>query len=437
MLTPVAEAASADRPPVVAVFDIDMRSKRFKKKFARQLTDQFRVKLAETKKMIIVDRSEQERELKQLLNESRKASYKACVDEACQIPLGKQLAANQLLRTRASRFGKTFVLSSELIDVATGGSSGAATVKTDGTEGGMLAAVELLAGKLTGTGPLEGGAGETVLVGSAGFEGLSTSGGEAGGKDGIVRFVSKPAGMKVWVNGRQLSGQTPLEDFLKLGKAKVKVGGSKQYKDYSSRLTLKKNMNVTVKLEPIVGDIVVVVRDSKGGLVRGMPVHLDGKKVAKAPVRLSRVLVGQHTIRTETPYGAEATNNVQVKDGADARVELVVLDKADHEKKIADAKKRKEEQERAERCRKAKDRVRSYWKQHDKMERKGPKYYCFRTALDDCRRAEANGGRVNCSGAQRQYDKCRNNTYKRWQKSLESKRKAVEDIKKKNKDCRF
>jgi len=429
------QAMAQDALPVVAVFDIQSQSKRFKARFVRKLTDQFRVKLAETKKLIIVDRGEQERELKALLVEQQKASYKACIDEACQIPLGKMLAANQLLRTRISRFGKTYVLSSEILDVATGGSSNAATVKVDGTEDGMLAAVEILAGKLTGTGPLEGGSGETVMVGAAGFEGLTASGGEAGGKDGIVRFTSAPSGLKVWIDGRQLSGVTPLEDFVKLGRRTVRVGGSNRYVDYNGKQKLRRNMHISVRLEPIVTDLVVVVRDSKGALVRNVPIELDGRVVAKAPARLSRVLVGAHTLRTQTSYGATTEQRIELKKGAEARVKLAVSDLTDHNAKLEAARLRAEAVARDKRCRQVKKSINSLRKSIKRTKKR--EMYCSRMQLDDCHRAFANGARVNCSGAERSYSKCTQQFSKRKRGDLRRSEDSISKLYAKNRDCKF
>lgn len=428
-------AVAQDDLPIVAVFDIQSQSKKFKKRFVRKLTAQLRVKLAETKKLIIVDRGEQERELKLLLIEQQKASYKACVDEACQIPLGKMLAANQLLRTRISRFGKTYVLSSELIDIGTGGSADGATVKTDGTEDGMLAAVEFLARKLTGTGPLEGGSGETVILGAAGFEGLSTSGGEAGGKDGIVRFTSAPSGLKVWIDGRQLSGVTPLEDFVKLGKRKVRVGGSERYVDYEGKQKLRKNMNISVRLEPIVTDVVVVVRDSKDALVRNVPIELDGRVVARAPARLSRVLVGTHTLRTTTTYGTSTEQRIELKKGKEARIKLVVLDLTDHNKKLEAVRKRAEAVARDQRCAKAQKRLKSLRKSVKNTKKR--EMYCSRMQLDDCHRAYANGGRVNCTGVERRYNKCANQFSKRKRDDLRKSEDKISKLYSDNRDCRL
>lgn len=142
-------ARADDHPPVIAVFEIEDATKR-PKKLPAALTDYFRVKLAETRVVKVVDKGDQEQQLKKLIKAERKSSYKTCVDESCQIPLGKELAADKILRAKITRFGRSFVLAAELIDLASGASAGAASDKNDGTEEGLMASVENIAKQLTG-----------------------------------------------------------------------------------------------------------------------------------------------------------------------------------------------------------------------------------------------------------------------------------------------
>lgn len=144
-----AERARADdRPPVIAVFEIIDSTSR-PKRLPAGLTDYLRVKLAETRLVKVVDKGDQESQLKKLIKAERKSSYKACVDESCQIPLGKELAADKILRGKITRFGKAFVLAVEMVDLATGASAGAASDKNDGTEEGLMGSVEKVAALLT------------------------------------------------------------------------------------------------------------------------------------------------------------------------------------------------------------------------------------------------------------------------------------------------
>jgi TolB-like protein len=136
--------ADTGHPPVVAVFELEDATNRPRRLIAG-LTDYLRVKLAESRAVKVVDKGDQETQLKKLIRSEKKKSYKACVDQSCQIPLGKELAADKILRGKLTRFGKSYVVAVEMIDLATGASAGAASEKSDGTEEALMASVERVA----------------------------------------------------------------------------------------------------------------------------------------------------------------------------------------------------------------------------------------------------------------------------------------------------
>lgn len=416
---------AAEEPPVVAVFDIQSKVSRIKRASLSDLTDQLRVRLAQTKRMIIIDKSEQERELKRLINEQRKASYKRCIDESCQIPLGKELAASKILKTKLMRFGKIYVLSSEIIDLKTGGSDGAAAVETRGTSDALLDAINVIAGKLTGTGKLEGGAGQTVRLGTVDGARVRTVGGTAGAQDGIVKFTSKPAGLSVWVGSRKLSGTTPLEDFLPLGKRKIRMSGHPSYKNYQGRVRLNAGMNVAIALEPITSEVVIVVRDDTGKLLKDTPIKLDGVAVAKAPVRLADVLIGPHEIEIESPHGAPEIQKIDVRRGKTTRLELKIASPATLQKreakrqaraKQAAAAKRAAEKKRQQRkrCAKLPQQYRENRRGLEKLLSKAesPSVCDYeRRSLDDCKRNCRQSRSLDCGRC----DRVQRNTLRRCQ----------------------
>jgi hypothetical protein len=140
--------AETPRAPVVAVFEIEDATKR-PKRLVVSLTDYLRVKLAEGRAVKVVDKGDQEAQLKKLIRSEKKNSYKSCMDQSCQVPLGKELAADKILRGKLTRFGKSYVIAVEMIDLASGASAGAASEKSDGTEEQLMASVEKLAQTIT------------------------------------------------------------------------------------------------------------------------------------------------------------------------------------------------------------------------------------------------------------------------------------------------
>lgn len=135
--------------PVVAVFELEdatkLRRRRSRRRLITSLTDYLRVKLAEGGRVKVVDESTQRAELRKLVRRQKKRSYRACVDASCQVPLGKALAADKILRSKLTRFGDRHVISVEIIDLATEASAGAATAKSDGSPEGMMGAIEAVA----------------------------------------------------------------------------------------------------------------------------------------------------------------------------------------------------------------------------------------------------------------------------------------------------
>ncbi len=94
--------ASADRP-IVAVFPIQDSAGRLDDSAVTQLTDYFATKIAETQMFVVVPRSD----LEAALRNQKRESFKLCVDESCQIEIGKELAAQFLENESAARDSST------------------------------------------------------------------------------------------------------------------------------------------------------------------------------------------------------------------------------------------------------------------------------------------------------------------------------------------
>jgi hypothetical protein len=256
------------------------------------------------------------------VQQQKMSSCESQVDESSQIPLGEELAANVILLTKINRLGATVIVSSELIDVTTGRTSGAATVKTDGSADALTAALEEIAARLTGGSAVGGGQGQTVIMGSGLAATIRAIGGESGGTDGVIKVSSEPPGARIWIDGRQLAQVTPCDDFVKLGRAKVKVGGLASYKDFETTLELRRGTSMFARLEPITGEAIVVARNEDKSLAMGVDLYVDGKKIAKAPVRLEGVLTGDHVLYLADGKGRGVLRKVRVEANKVTNVEL-------------------------------------------------------------------------------------------------------------------
>lgn len=293
------------------------------------LTDFLRTQIARRGNFVVIDKSRQAAALKQLVAEERKESYKQCYDKSCQIPLGKALSADTVLRVKITRIGSTYHLSAEMVDLAKEavdpGKAASVEVPVDpkaGREDRLLNGVRAIARQIAGQVP--GGGGETVTLGIVGEFGLAAEGGKGGAAvgDGIVRFESDPAGAKVSVDERVLPKVTPVDEFLQLGRRKVKVLGPEGYADFSETVELRAGQTVRVTLRPLTASVLIRPRDSKGNLLTDVGVYLDGEEVARAPVRIQGVRTGGRKFRFVKTGMRTVEKVVKVRKGKTTEVDV-------------------------------------------------------------------------------------------------------------------
>lgn len=137
---------------IVAVMEITDTNAADEKKavggmLLRNLSDQLRIFVAQ-QGLRVVDRGQQERALREIVQDAKEESYKACFDSSCQIPLGKALAASHLLRSQVTRFGSACVLNGELIDLRREITVAAGSARGDCSEEGFLSASERVTSSL-------------------------------------------------------------------------------------------------------------------------------------------------------------------------------------------------------------------------------------------------------------------------------------------------
>lgn len=85
------------------------------------------------------------------LQQEKADSYRACYDEACQIELGKEVAAEKSLATRILKVGDTCVATSKLYDLKTATSEKAASARAACDPEGLLEGIDQLAKELSKT----------------------------------------------------------------------------------------------------------------------------------------------------------------------------------------------------------------------------------------------------------------------------------------------
>ncbi len=129
----------------LAVMEFEDRSGTLSKQVLSDATEYLRGALISANKYTVIAT---ERQNQAMIKDMKKESYKECNDKNCQIQLGQALSADTILRTTVTRLGKTFVIASELIDLAKEATVVGAREKYDGTENSMSEALDNIAEKV-------------------------------------------------------------------------------------------------------------------------------------------------------------------------------------------------------------------------------------------------------------------------------------------------
>jgi hypothetical protein len=108
------------------------------------LTDLFAAQLTSVAGFRVVPREQ----IRRLLQASKNESYRGCVDEACQIQLGKALAAEKVIRAKTVREERQCLSTATLYDLRTEASERAAVTRGECTAMGLSRAMEALARSL-------------------------------------------------------------------------------------------------------------------------------------------------------------------------------------------------------------------------------------------------------------------------------------------------
>jgi hypothetical protein len=297
LLLLLSSTARAAEPPVVAVLDLEDTTGDFTARLPA-MTKTLRAKLAATK-------------LVRPLAAAKQKKVDACRTDACLSAIARDLEVDGVIVAKITESGASYWISAEVITFGVTLNRRRAVVVTEGTNAAMTDALDRLADHLTGT-PAP----------------IDSTGGTADASDGVMTFESVPPGATVWIDGVQLKNPTPCDDYLPVGRAKVKFGGLVAYQDVEAPVELRAGGVVTGRLQPRLGELVVVARDANGALMTGIDVYVDGRIVGKAPLRLPGLLAGAHVVLLgeESTFGAP--RKVVVDGTKPTRVELTTPDVA-------------------------------------------------------------------------------------------------------------
>jgi hypothetical protein len=129
---------------ILAVFDIQDVSARFDGQTLGQLTAYLAASMTNSGPFDVVPHEQ----LRERLTDEKKSSYRPCFDTACQIELGRALAAQKTLATQLIQVSEKCAVVSSLYDLKSETAKAAATVETGCGAGELLGALKQVADQI-------------------------------------------------------------------------------------------------------------------------------------------------------------------------------------------------------------------------------------------------------------------------------------------------
>lgn len=141
--------AAPEGPQVVAVFGLRDAASILKEEERAQLTRYLAAQIATGGRLLVVP----EAELLKALRQEKAESYRECYDEACQIEIGRELAANKSLLTELVKLGSGCALVATLYDLERSTTEQATTERGACSVEAVAQLIERAAARLRGETP--------------------------------------------------------------------------------------------------------------------------------------------------------------------------------------------------------------------------------------------------------------------------------------------
>ncbi|MBL7959562.1 hypothetical protein JNL27_04915 [bacterium] len=140
-----ADSSAQEKKVTVAVLDFRALTI-VKQEEIVTLTSKFRASLAETKKFIMLERSDME----VILKEQDFSLSDVCNTAECAVQVGQLLAAEKIITGDLGKVGQSYTVTVRIIDVSTGKVEQTASEEYKGVSEGLINTFDVLAEKLTG-----------------------------------------------------------------------------------------------------------------------------------------------------------------------------------------------------------------------------------------------------------------------------------------------
>jgi len=191
----LAGSARAADAPIVAVFDLQLKRVRLSAAVLSSLSDLLATRLAASGAYRIVPRDRLKREL----SKQKKASYKECYAQTCQIEIGQELAAQKSLASQIHKLGSKCVVTATLYDLKRAATERAATAEGACSEEGLMASLKQVVEKLASRGQSSAPAEQPEEGAGASGTSPGTSSTDSPPAPGEVGMVSGPRRARVLI----------------------------------------------------------------------------------------------------------------------------------------------------------------------------------------------------------------------------------------------
>lgn len=254
--------------PKVAVMDIFDKSNKMSKELIENATEMMRGKLSATGKFMVIDRSSQQEKMKAVIGKEKKESYNQNYDKDSQIPLGRALAADSILRSTISCLGNDCMLSAELVDIAREVSTNGGTAKFTFDKNdlsSLLSAIEDVIEQIAQLGKGE-------LAGS----GLPEPSGFAGSPSDSFRVVfDANERAEVFIDGTRVCKSTPCQQTVQGGTHTVKMT-SRNMSPMEETIDFYRDEKIVFQMADTGTGVTITPVTHKGMTITGVSV-LNGK----------------------------------------------------------------------------------------------------------------------------------------------------------------
>jgi formylglycine-generating enzyme required for sulfatase activity len=295
----------AEERPIVAVFKIQDRGANLSTVLLESLTEYLAASIAEGGVLRVVPPTE----IRRLLAEKKKESYRRCYDQKCQIELGRELSAGKSLSASILRFGESCTVTATLYDLKTQATDISAKARGPCSESGYTDSIDKVSSRIRDWASGEGRIGEPA-------EELKLG----GGKRIIVHFSSSPPGAVVHLDGKLLCVKTPCSKAVPAGAHQISMQAEK-FQARKERVILARGDKVAWKLTSNFGLIDV------HSTPMGQEVSLNGRVVGRTPLLDHKVEPGKYEVLVASPCHYAAGERVRVERGKKRRVVVELKDK--------------------------------------------------------------------------------------------------------------